>query len=1044
MKKSEPLKSWFPGLLVAAAALIVYFATASRAFYPLESAGYLAAHLGRWPFPPLSHPLWGACVKMLNLLPGGAVLFNIFNSVCAALSAMLLFLLANRLTYRGLPERYRDPPAIRRGQLISALTAAAVLACSIPFWFTATRAHPLGLDILLLLGLFWMLARFHEQPSRIRLLIFSLVWGLAVTEYSTVILLSLAVIPLLSMILWREKMLNFKTVAPAFLCFLLGLSVYLLQAALYVRHPAFGWQELEGFFQVLWFIWREQYVELKMSTGANGWIVILISMLVPALALFPNTRPGSRTVKFQWTHFLLYLSFAVLAAVILFSIYPSPWAMVQFRPLMVLPYAVCALWMGYLAGLFYAVIASRQKENSRFVSSLKKVCGPLFVAALAAALAAAAVLNHAVVETRPGDRVADMAAGMVRALDSRQWLITDGTLEANFRLEAAEQGAPVNLVNIRMTGKKGYLNYVASLFSAPRLQSLARVGMVALLKEWLQYDDASVDQVAVATDSEVWRFMGRDSLPDCGIFKGTLDTSAIHAEDYFARQKAFWEKARRDFSADISPKNVAAPYWKWARSHISKVANNSGVLLHDLNRPDLAAQAYREARQIDTNNISALLNLHALAAAEKLPDSEEIKRELEAYIKNLQGKLRPDRVAAQYGLIRDPRLFVQQGIMMAAVGQPGAALYEMEKVAAQGPVSTDLQMLMASMYTAGDQPDRSAAEYKSILEREPDNPRALAAMVQLSLQQRNPDVAEKYLDALSAVTNVNPLAVLYQRALVDVTRGKMDDAILKLQDLFRRDPDNLQAAVALMLLAQSANRPEVADEIMGVLAVRVKTEPRLALSMAIVELQRQNYKLARGYLESYNRSFPRDMTALDMLLRLDTFERRKNKVEEHVEKILSINPRHSLANYLLGTLQLARGELSLAENSFRTSLASQETPEALNDLAWILYERGRCEEALSLSYRSLELNDHSASSWDTYAMVLLCLDKLLEAEEAISMAMGLQPANPVFLYHYALVLEKQGDLKQARLTAQPLLDRAAELPPDTFEGIRELLMRLPQ
>ncbi|HPA77120.1 MAG TPA: DUF2723 domain-containing protein [Kiritimatiellia bacterium] len=1042
--KSEIRARWKPGAAVLGAALAVYYLTLSRVFYPVESAHYVALHLGLWPFPPLSHALWGACIRILNLLPGGAPLFNAFSGICAALALMLIFVLTVRLSYSGLPERYRDPSVLRRSRLIAGFAASAALGLSVPFWFVATRAHVAAFDLMLLLWVVWLLVRFHETRSMKHLLLLSFFWGLAVTEYPTMILLSAAIAPALAVVLWRAKMLNAKTILPALGCFILSLGVYVVQALLYIRHPAFQWQELTGFFQVLWFIWREQYLALRAGMGANGWIMILISMLVPALSLIPNTLSGSRTVKYQWTHFLLYSVFVVLAAVLLFNIYPAPWPMVKLRPLLVLPYAVCAVWMGYLAGILYAVVCVRQKDNTRFALALKKSASLVFVPLLAAVLGFAAVLNYAIIDSRPGDRVAKMASGMVRALDSQTWLITDGLLDANLALSAAEQGIPVNLLNVRIAGKKGYLNYAASLFSSPRLQGLARIGIVPLLKEWMQFDDASVEQVAIATDADLWRFMGKDAVPDRGIFKGMSEAMAMDAEEYFSRQQSFWTEARDLFAGEVKPNNMAAFYWYWARSHLSKVANNSGVHLHDLERPDLAAQAYRAARRIDPDNLSAMLNLHALAGAEKLPEFEALNRELETFIENMQGKYRLDRLSAQYGMIRDPRLFVQRGLLLAASGQASAALYEMEKVAERSPASTDMQMILAGMYGADQQPDRSAAEYARILEREPENARALSAMVQLSLRRQDPDAAEKYLNTLSTVSNVNPVAVQYQRALVDAARNRMTEAMGRLRDVLRQQPDNLQAGMTLMLIAQAAGDTQTADETMNTLTGRIKSEPRLALSMAVMELQRRNYKEARAYLEGYIRNFRTDLYALDLLLRLDAFERRKGRVEEHVEQILSINPRHAFANYMLGTLQVARGELALAEESYRVSLSAQETPEAMNDLAWLLQSRGAYEEALDLAYRSLAVNDRTPSSWDTYAMVLKGLDRLLEAEEAINMALGLQPNNPVYLYHLALIQEGQGDLKGALQTARPLLDRAAEIPPETFDGIRDLMSRLPQ
>jgi hypothetical protein len=46
------------------------------------------------------------------------------------------------------------------------------------------------------------------------------------------------------------------------------------------------------------------------------------------------------------------------------------------------------------------------------------------------------------------------------------------------------------------------------------------------------------------------------------------------------------------------------------------------------------------------------------------------------------------------------------------------------------------------------------------------------------------------------------------------------------------------------------------------------------------------------------------------------------------------------------------------------------------------------------------------------------------------------------IYHLALLKEKQGHFEESWSIAEPLLDRAAEMTPETYEELRELSSRL--
>ncbi|MDZ4198541.1 MAG: tetratricopeptide repeat protein [Kiritimatiellia bacterium] len=183
----------------------------------------------------------------------------------------------------------------------------------------------------------------------------------------------------------------------------------------------------------------------------------------------------------------------------------------------------------------------------------------------------------------------------------------------------------------------------------------------------------------------------------------------------------------------------------------------------------------------------------------------------------------------------------------------------------------------------------------------------------------------------------------------------------------------------------------------------------------------------------------RHLDALDLQLRIETAEGRSDAALALTARILEIEPNHPLANHVLGSLHLHRGEEAEAESAFRLSLEQQRSPAVLNDLAYLLARRKAFEEARSLIEEALQIAPRMGNAWDTFGMILLQTGQLKEAENALDKALSLMPDNPEVLWHKALLAEALGQPEDAWRIVDILQKSFHELPDSLRKDIEDKL-----
>ena len=1031
---------WFgPALFVLS--LAVYLWTLCPGVFPGDPARQVALHAGLDPFPPMANPVWGRVVKLFALFPFAGLLrrLNVFSALCGAGSVWLVYSLLSRVRHDRTAEEWeaRVPPAAP--QAFSGLLAGLVLAFCTPFWYVSTRAHPAAFDVFLLLFSAWVLVRFTTDRTPALMYLFAFLYALGITEFATFIVWAPVFGLWLLAAMWRAGQLRFGPVLRMAGCWLAGLLMYGIAAAEFRLHPAYGWREFTSVFQVLWWMWREQYLAIRYSVPQVGWMLIFMTMLFPALVVAIPKKAMTRTAV--WSSNLLHLLFTLVGLLVLFNIQVSPWALFNVHPLLVTPYVLTALWFGYIGG-YWLVYFSPFSSFASHRSILRRV-GRFLMVPLALGLAAlAAVRNAGDADGRAGPAVRRFAGEVVDGLGGRAWLVSNGVMDDMLRLAARERGVPLRVLNLGWGRQSAYLNYTASLFKEPRLQGLAVLGLSPLMQEWLGRTPGVVEEAAILATPDVWTLAGLAPVPSRLFYEGTTNAAALDIAAYFEAQKSFWKSYGAELRADAASGNtVLTPWANWSLGHLSKLANNTGVLMEDLGRNAEAFAAYQASLELSTNNISALLNSAALAQREGLPEAGELEGILYKLARRMKRRPPLWSLSGVYGTVRTPEVFAKRGMAWAMSGKPDLAVAELRKAAAAGAPRAQIELALAQVAAMQQQNEQSEAHYESVLAEHPDNVPALLGIARLAMRRGNWDMAAEHLKR--ARDAGAPDAVLVPgEALLDALAGRPAEAQAKLLEQVAGDNPPLEAWILLSMLALDGGNEELLARGLTALQVAARQTPTVRLALAQIALMRRDAATARRHLEDLLQAEREFVPALEMLIQLDLREGNRPEMEERVEQLLTVDTRNALGNHMLGLIQFARGQYDMAESSFRISLAGRRSDAVLNDLAWILQMRGRHDESLKLAREALTLNPQNATAWDTVGVVLLHQQKPEEAQEAIQQALALQPTNPHMILHMAEIYERRGMNAEASQLAEPLMARAAEMSPDAFEQLRRLMARL--
>jgi len=1067
-------------LLIALGAFALFALTAVRCAFPGPSASWIAWTAGLDVRDVPVRPFLRLLGQSVASLPYGPLAWRM--NLLAALAGALAVGWAYKVVWFLVFDSMREESAVvfaSRNARFGGLVAAVAVALSLPVWQAATRFSPEIFDVALILGCAHLLTVYARSQNVFWLLLFGVFLGCGAAESPLV----MAAAPVLAVFAVLTEWKLFwcrvgRLFGAASLAFVLFCATHYGAARSFA--VAQGWPDAPAeVLRVVVSVLRDQVEALGGLLPKMFWLPVLgLGVGSALLSLFYALR----ALDNRRTWGLLFLSgLLTVSAVLMLSNAPmTPWSVMAPKGAMpALTYALAGMGIGLLVASWRALSVLKDPldvevpgedgdgeqsgdEPSPAVFMASRMAGFWAAPLLVALILACGIANGFRLAADKGafaDRAADV---VLDGLKGRTWVVANGLIDPHILIRARERGVTAHLLCPYRVVERVYSARVlqtvlcdGSFSPAAKLraESLIAYNLHLFIDDLFASDEAIGSKAVCMGLPDIWYGAGWIPVPDRLFYGGMKDTRALDAEGLLSRHEAFWS-AWGAFLGEGrgSPRQLSFRYRLALRRHLAFIANNVGVTLADAGKEAEAFGVYLKAREISPENISALLNIFELISRGHHPEMKDaVALELRNKVENAKERYPLWALSRHYGYVRNFDLFVRMGWSWAMSSSPGsvmAGLRSAYSVQQDEDRRAALTAMMASVYELRGDLEKSEAEYKKTIARDPKNSFAISGLVRLALQQSVVGEAQKILEA-GAFAGVSQRLLRQDWAAVYLVSGDLPRARVILQEL--GDEPNASAMTLAMLAMVMIEQQDTAG-------VETKVLPRLskaadgkgAYFVQVVQGRVWQSKGKAGYRNArlcYQRAaaLRPDIQALqDVILMLDVSLEEQKAAEAHALSILRQRPNHAYANFILGSIRLEQAQYGDAESYLRRSVSAAEpTLAALNNYAQTLCRIRKLDEAEAVARKAVATAPERYEAWATLGFVLVSRGRVDEAAEAQAKAYALNSGDVRLQLVDGWIALKRGNRAAAEKAASAVAAEKALSAADRRE-LKSLLEALAQ
>lgn len=386
------------------------------------------------------------------------------------------------------------------------------------------------------------------------------------------------------------------------------------------------------------------------------------------------------------------------------------------------------------------------------------------------------------------------------------------------------------------------------------------------------------------------------------------------------------------------------------------------------------------------------------------------------------------------------------GSIAERLGQTDKAIFHYQQAAAVDPGATDAAVDLAEIWLSRGQPAQALGMAQLALAARPTSRiRALELAARAHMAQGQFDQARPYIDALDQQPGGHARAVLERASLAAETGGPA--AVVETIEQSGLDLDEARYEPLLRRLAESLVLTGRGEEALRRLDAALAHRP----DSAALHDARARVLIRMGRLDEARATF-REALRLEpdyasALAGLGTLAAREGNPEEAIALLDRANAdglRDVEGALLAASLVDQQGRIDEAEERLRTVVrAAPGNASALNDLAWILANRGRdLDGALELAERAVERSPR-AEMLDTLGWVRLQRDEPALAVGPLERALEEKPDASGTRYRLGLALQALGRNDEARAAFERALEDPS-LPQAEAEKARAALEQLGQ
>ncbi|MDA0321924.1 MAG: DUF2723 domain-containing protein [Verrucomicrobia bacterium] len=1040
-RSNAPLMSPLLGVALTILGATVYLVTMSRGPFPGESARLIASYTGLLPMLPTGQPVWHLLALLGRAIPGVGpdTLLNVVSALLGGVSVGLTYAVVRRLIRYTLHDNMHFAANADRTGMLGGVCAALFLAFSSAFWTVSTRAHTLSLGITLLLGVAWLLLRFTETGHTVFLYALCALLGLAAVEFATVLLF----VPIFAFwtfyLLWQRDLIRTGIIARGTAWLLFGLSAYLWGAWLISSTEAYELSQHESYWDVLVYTWRNQYLLLARSLPRVGWLLVVLMTVVPWAASMILMKRGL-SGEWDWGFGLLHIVLTVISIGMLFNIPIMPWPMFGQSNLLVTPYLLGAVVYGYVICYWFQLAQWRQiraeTDPSRRRASV--ACGAIAIAGLVVSIIPL-FRNYADTNARGAGHVNALVHEIINDLSDDACLVTDGVLDANLVIAASRLGRDdVKVVNLFGGRSAPYVQHVLNILESPTLAGLGDVGVGPILKEWIRGHPEDMRRAVVMPVSDIWEGSGHVAVPDRFGFVGSnsADLNITSVEE----SERFWTAVvpgLQDLAAGGNDMLTAigAHYLR----HLSLIANDLGVAMEDQGDDGRAFALYDRALAILPDNVSAKLNQYTMIEQGRHEGSaDEYRQRLDAVVERA-GKRTVWALAHTYGYVRAPAASIDLGMVWAASGRRSAALREFNRSrSVQFEAPPAARAALADVYLKQFDLDTSQDLYRSVLDEQPQNLHALLGMSRIASARGEIDEARTWAGK-AADAGAPESAILLESALLALQQRELSDGRALLESLVLQAPAD---PTAWALLSDTVSRLNDQEALARCKQSMLRLESKNYLvyaALGAIASGEKDIKQAIAFYESSLARKPSSVSIIRRLAVLHLADGQESKAMQYVRILINRDSGDSFGNWMLARLQVERGELEMAESTLKRCMTRHPHPVIMNDLAVLLLEQARFEEAERVLKDGLQRWPGLYLGWSNLARVLMASDRDQEALVAFRNSLQINASDPRVHVHAVELFIKLGEDEKARGMLKVLRGKQDSLPDDYKSRLDALL-----
>ena len=1012
-------------------ALLVYVLTLAPGVCPGIPAFETSRAIGLLPSLPATSPLWLLIARAITKIPffDTVLSFNVFSAVCGGLAVAWIFRISKRVIF----EFIREAPSVRlvpvadeeqlttthqmadaSSQLarsdgdaaehvfatLGGVITAISFAFSAPLWIASTSLHTQPFNLVLVLITVDLLARYHFTGETRACVAAVFLLGLGLVES-----VDFAILVPFALILVLLAGIRYGHISESFLLLILatGLSGLSINLVLFLTQSCWGQAFTSGLiFNLISGLLHAHETAFVQGLPKIGGALVFLQTTVPILFALVSIRVffvhQDDVARWKWGITNILISGLSLAC--LMNLPKTAWALAREGDhLPIIPSLSIAITSGALF-VYWCLVATASNrdnpdENNRPSFGVRLlglgICGLLGVVTLRTLNT-----NFNDADSRKSAFADRIAESMFAQAGQAQCLMTDGILDLNLFVRShinkkALYFLPCSTKSDRVKPNTPDHRAPFSL-TLPGVPESQKPNPQLFVERWLHSNPKECGQVATVGTPELWQHAGLIPVPNGMLYVGAQERSRIDAKALLARNQEFWHRVSPLLAEDRTLRPELRATQTLVRMHVSRMANDLGVLLESLGEVQGADCSYAESIRLDGQNLCSSLNRYGLRLRNK----------------NLGS---PEEVAAHIAtLTTQPGFFDTFNITVARCGM--LSLQEADTI---------LPAIMLDYRLESKPPENMLRLLDKWL-----------GMSRQIPQNTTPAIAPPPRSA-----DVSPDAKLSQ-AIAVMLDGQTDKAEKLLRLIVKNQTKHLSAwsLLAEVLMNRGENK-EVQDVILPAMKAAVghgdSTLVEMTEGCLLARTKPSHPTEARACFERVFLKSPTLPAACEQLLHIDKLIGNAAQLESDALKITAKNPYHAEANAILGSIRLSQKRYADAESFLRQSIKSQPTPGALNDLAELLRRQHKTGEAEQQARLAIRIAPDFYQAWDTLGNILLEVGRLGEAYGPLRCALALGPDDPRLYLTLTRLRIKDGHPQEA----SKILDISKTLLSKATPSVRE-------